>query len=52
MRWDEVYVEPVRPTIEVKVADRPDPPRLLGPDGRPLPRLAHRFGFAPAPEWS
>lgn len=48
---DDILVEE-RLTIEVDVTDREPPPTLLGPDGHPIPRPVHRFGFQPAPEWS
>lgn len=48
--WDEPLIEE-RVTIEVDVEDHPETPRLLGPDGDPLPRLVHRFGFRSALEW-
>lgn len=31
--------------------DREEPPRLLGPDGEPIPRLSHLFGFRARMEW-
>lgn len=47
---DEVWLDEPR-TIEVDVTDPEPTPVLLGPDGQPVPRLVHRFGFRAAPEW-
>ena len=39
------------PDLQVDMPEEPDEPepRLLGPDGEPLPRLVFKFGFAPRP---
>lgn len=37
------------PQLEVDLPEPSETPRLLGPDGEPLPRLGHRFGFQPRP---
>ena len=33
------------PHVELEVDERDEEPRLLGPDGQPVARLVHRFGF-------
>lgn len=41
--WDAPQLNP--PHVEVDDIEHEEPPVLLGPDGEPLSRWVHRFGF-------
>lgn len=44
-RYREWYDDSKAPTSPLQVDQRPTPPQVLGPNGRPIARRVHAFGF-------